>query len=76
MPPGIAVDRDVTCHAADGAALRADVYRPADSGPRPALLLRLPYGKTAADSDVAFAHPAWLAAQGFLVVVQDTRGRW
>jgi uncharacterized protein len=76
MLPGITVDRDVTCRAADGAALRADVYRPADTGPRPALLLRLPYGKTAADSDVAFAHPAWLAAQGFLVVVQDTRGRW
>jgi putative CocE/NonD family hydrolase len=76
MLPGVTVDRDVTCRVADGTALRADVYRPDGTGPRPALLLRLPYGKTAADSDVAFAHPAWLAAQGFLVVVQDTRGRW
>jgi uncharacterized protein len=75
-PPGVSVERDVVCPAPDGAALRTDVYRPASAGPRPALLLRLPYGKTAADSDVAFAHPAWLAAQGFMVVVQDTRGRW
>jgi putative CocE/NonD family hydrolase len=50
--------------------------RPAGTGPRPALLLRLPYGKHAADSDVAFAHPSWLAAQGYVVAVQDVRGRW
>lgn len=73
---GVTVERDLVCRAPDGTALRADVYRPEGAGPRPALLLRLPYGKTAADSDVAFAHPAWLAAQGFVVVVQDTRGRW
>lgn len=73
---GVSVERDLVCPAADGTALRTDVYRSAEAGPRPALLLRLPYGKTAADSDVAFAHPAWLAAQGFTVVVQDTRGRW
>ena len=76
MLPGVTAEHDLVCRAPDGTALRADVYRPDGSGPRPALLLRLPYGKTAADSDVAFAHPAWLAAQGFVVVVQDTRGRW
>jgi putative CocE/NonD family hydrolase len=76
MLAGVTVERDLTCRAPDGTALRADVYRPAGTGPRPALLLRLPYGKHAADADVAFAHPAWLAAQGFVVVVQDTRGRW
>ena len=76
MLAGVTVERDLACRAPDGTALRADVYRPEGTGPRPVLLLRLPYGKHAADSDVAFAHPAWLAAQGFLVVVQDTRGRW
>jgi uncharacterized protein len=76
MLPGVTVERDLACRAPDGTALRADVYRPDEAGPRPALLLRLPYGKHAADSDVAFAHPAWLAAQGFIVAVQDTRGRW
>lgn len=89
---GVTVERDLICRAPDGTALRTDVYRPdgvgngngdgsgigtsAGAADRPALLLRLPYGKTAADSDVAFAHPAWLAADGFIVVVQDTRGRW
>ncbi len=34
MLPGITVERDVTCRAADGVALRADVYRPADAGLR------------------------------------------
>jgi uncharacterized protein len=74
--PGVLAERDLACRAPDGTVLRSDVYRPAGTGDRPALLLRLPYGKTAADSDVAFAHPAWLAAQGFVVVVQDVRGRW
>jgi putative CocE/NonD family hydrolase len=72
----VTVDRDLACRAPDGTPLRTDVYRPAGTGDRPALLLRLPYGKTAADSDVAFAHPAWLAGQGFVVAVQDVRGRW
>jgi hypothetical protein len=76
MLAGVTVERDLACRAPDGTVLRADVYRPEGTGLRPALLLRLPYGKHAADSDVAFAHPAWLAAQGFVVVVQDTRGRW
>jgi len=72
----VEVERDLTCRAPDGAALRADVYRPTEAGPHPALLLRLPYGKTGADSDVAMVHPAWIARLGFVVVVQDVRGRW
>ena len=72
----VTVDRGLACRAPDGTPLRTDVYRPAGTGDRPALLLRLPYGKTAADSDVALAHPAWLAGQGFVVAVQDVRGRW
>ena len=36
--------------------------------------MRQPYGRHIA-STVTYAHPAWWAQQGFLVVVQDVRGQ-
>ncbi|WP_181705525.1 CocE/NonD family hydrolase [Chthonobacter rhizosphaerae] len=59
---------------ADGARLVADVWRPAGPGRHPVLLMRQPYGRRIA-STVVLAHPAWYAAQGFVVMVQDVRGR-
>src|SRR3954452_17453009 len=59
----------------DGVVLRADVYRPPGEGPHPVVLVRLPYDRTVAESDVGFAHPSWFARHGYLVVVQDCRGR-
>ena len=47
---------------------------PVGNGPWPALLMRQPYGRAIA-STVTYAHPSWYAAHGFLVVVQDVRGR-
>ena len=63
----------------DGVRLDADVYRPLDSQeqriePLPVLLMRQPYGRAIA-STVVYAHPRWYAAQGYIVVIQDTRGR-
>lgn len=58
----------------DGVRLDADVYRPAASGDYPVLLMRQPYGRRIATT-VCFAHPAWYAAQGYIVVIQDVRGR-
>jgi putative CocE/NonD family hydrolase len=58
----------------DGVRLDADVYRPDGSGPFPVLLMRQPYGRAIA-STVTYAHPAWYARRGFMVVVQDVRGR-
>lgn len=58
----------------DGARLVADIYRPDGRGPWPVLLMRQPYGRDIA-STVVYAHPTWYARQGFLVVVQDVRGR-
>lgn len=62
---------------ADGVRLDADLYYP-DPGshppPWPVLLMRQPYGRAIA-STVVYAHPAWYAAQGYLVVIQDVRGR-
>ena len=60
--------------AADGARLDADVYRPEGPGEYPVLLMRQPYGRKIASS-VIFAHPSWYAAHGYIVVIQDVRGR-
>jgi putative CocE/NonD family hydrolase len=64
----------VSMHTRDGVRLDADVYRPDSAGPFPVLLMRQPYGRRIA-STVCYAHPDWYAAQGFIVVIQDVRGR-
>jgi putative CocE/NonD family hydrolase len=58
----------------DGVRLDADVYRPEGGGDLPVLLMRQPYGRRIA-STVIYAHPSWYAASGYVVVVQDVRGR-
>jgi uncharacterized protein len=75
MPLGISVEQDVRLMLADGVGLSADVYAPDKPGRYPTLLMRLPYGSAVASSPV-YRHPAWYAAQGFCVVVQDVRGSW
>ena len=58
----------------DGARLKADVYRPVGEARYPVLVMRQPYGRKIG-STVVLAHPAWYAAQGYVVLVQDVRGR-
>ncbi|MEM9163178.1 MAG: CocE/NonD family hydrolase [Cyanobacteria bacterium P01_F01_bin.4] len=58
----------------DGVRLDADVYRPQADDPLPVLLMRQPYGRAIA-STVVYAHPTWYAAHGYIVVIQDVRGR-
>lgn len=66
----------VEMEARDGTVLVSDVYRPADGeGPWPVLVIRQPYDKAMAMS-FAYAHPSWYASKGYMVVSQDTRGRW
>jgi putative CocE/NonD family hydrolase len=59
---------------ADGVRLASRLWTPSGSGPWPALLMRQPYGSALA-STVTYAHPRWYAEHGFLVVVQDVRGK-
>ena len=54
--------------------LDADVYTPEGDGPFPVLLMRQPYGRAIA-STVVYAHPIWYASHGYIVVIQDVRGR-
>jgi hypothetical protein len=69
----VLIDRDVPMAARDGVTLRADVYRPAAPGRFPVLLSRLPYDKNLrrrpGDIDVFVEH-------GYVVIMQDTRGRF
>ena len=58
----------------DGVTLRANVYRPAE-GRHPVLLTRTPYGK---DFPLAGQplDPAQVARRGYVVAIQDVRGRF
>lgn len=53
--------------------LAADIWRPETQEELPVLLMRQPYGRAIA-STVALAHPAWYAARGYIVVIQEVRG--
>jgi putative CocE/NonD family hydrolase len=74
-PSAVAVEFDVPTRMRDGVTLRANVYRPEGTGPWPTLLARTPYGKDLAQH-VSWLDPVQAARRGFLVVVQDTRGRY
>jgi hypothetical protein len=60
----------------DGVTLRADVYRPDDAAPHPVLLARLPYNKDLSPISLLLLSPIRAARRGYVVVVQDTRGRF
>ena len=55
----------------DGTVLISDVYRPEAPGPFPVLLTRTPYDRAGGAADARL-----LASHGYIVVVQDTRGRY
>lgn len=64
---------------ADGTLLATRLWSPepdgsAGPGPWPVLLMRQPYGRAIA-STPTYAHPRWYAERGFVVAVQDVRGR-
>jgi uncharacterized protein len=71
--PKIVVEKNVEAKMRDGVILRADVYRPDTAERLPALLQRTPYSKNPGREDNQFRR---LAAHGYVVVVQDTRGRY
>jgi putative CocE/NonD family hydrolase len=72
---GITVEFDVPAFMRDGTVLRANVYRPAGRGPWPVLLTRTPYTKDLPGAG-AVLDPVQAARRGYVVVVQDTRGRF
>jgi len=70
-PAGVTVEKNVAMKTRDGVTLRADIYRPAADGKYPVLLTRTPYNKDSM-SPIGFKG----AGRGFIVVIQDVRGRY
>lgn len=66
----VKTERRVVMKTRDGVILRSDIVRPDDENRHPTILIRTPYGR-------AIVVPAyeWLAKRGYVVVVQDVRGR-
>jgi uncharacterized protein len=69
--PQVLIEHNVAMKTRDGVTLKADIYRPSGDGPFPVLLQRTPYNK---DGAAEFGRAA--VARGFMVVVQDVRGRY
>ena len=67
----VLVEHSVAMKTRDGVTLRADIYRPSGDGAYPVLLTRTPYNK---DNVASFGQKG--ALRGFIVVVQDVRGRY
>jgi putative CocE/NonD family hydrolase len=67
----VTVEQNVAAKMRDGVILRADIYRPKAGGQFPVLLERTPYDKNGGRE---FAMRG--AARGYVVVIQDTRGRY
>jgi len=72
---GSAFERDVPVTMRDGTRLATDLYFPPQPGRHPVLLERTPYGKHQSVM-VSIGAPEFLAANGYVVAVQDARGRY
>jgi uncharacterized protein len=70
-PAPVVTEKNVAMKTREGVTLRADVYRPAGDGSYPVLLTRTPYDKT---NMAPIGQKG--AARGFIVVIQDVRGRY
>ena len=68
----IVTEKNVAMRTRDGITLKSDVYRPDASGKFPVLVVRTPYDKGA---EMALTEKDYFPPRGYVVVVQDTRGR-
>jgi len=71
QPYRVAIHHGVAVSMRDGVKLIADVYQPEAEGKFPVLLQRTPYNRAFG----AGSAPA-MAAHGYVVIIQDTRGRF
>jgi putative CocE/NonD family hydrolase len=69
------IETNVAVPMRDGTRLYADIYRPEGPGPCPVLLQRTPYDKSMPLSR-NMLDPLKAARHGYVVVIQDTRGRY
>lgn len=72
----IVIERGVTALMRDGCTLVADLYRPDDGDRHPVLVQRTPYDRTMIGNAASDIDPIKMAMAGYVVVVQDVRGRF
>jgi len=70
----VRIERGVSVKMRDGVTLRGDIFRPDADGKFPVLLQRTPYRRAPWGYDIEFAQRA--AARGYVVFLQDVRGRF
>ena len=73
QPTDIVVQHDVPMKTRDGITLFADIYRPTAPGKFPVILMRTPYDKSVSWA-VSPAHK--MVLRGYVVIIQDVRGRY
>jgi len=73
MSIDIVIEHDVPLKMRDGITLYADIYRPKSSDKFPVILMRTPYNKS-----VGWAvSPVFkIVPRGYVVIIQDVRGRY
>src|ERR1700745_4060040 len=76
-PPPLASDiivqHGVPMKTRDGVTLYADIYRPNSPGKFPVILMRTPYDKSVS---WAVAPVFTMVPRGYVVIIQDVRGRY
>jgi len=66
-------EKNLAMRTRDGVTLRADVYRPDAAGKYPVLVMRTPYDKS---QELALTEKDYFPPRGYVLLVQDTRGRF
>src|SRR5271165_38217 len=69
----ILIQHDVPMKTRDGITLYADIYRPKSPDAFPVILMRTPYDKSV---DWAVAPVFKMVPRGYVVIIQDVRGRY
>jgi uncharacterized protein len=69
----IVIQHDVAMKTRDGVTLRADIYRPKSPDKFPVILMRTPYDKSV---NWAVSPVFQMVPRGYVVIIQDVRGRY
>jgi hypothetical protein len=72
----ILIEKNVIVPMRDGVKLAADVYRPAEGGPFPVIVQRLPYNKDLPAITMLLMDIFRVVQAGYVMVMQDTRGQF
>ena len=72
----VTIERGVSATMRDGVRLVADLYRPDDEERHAVLVQRTPYDRTMLSNLGSDIDPIKMALAGYVVVVQDVRGRF